>query len=493
MIFVLFGATGNLAARKLLPALFNLKLDGQLPEPFLLLGLGRRPLNEQALAAHYRENMGRYSRRGEPAQTPWHAFAETLRYLVFDVQQPADYARLHECLVSQARAWNAVPDVVFYLAIPPDLFGMAVRHLAALELSRERDKVRLVVEKPLGYDLDSFLAINTALCRHFHEEQIFRIDHFLGKETVQNVLALRFANPMFEPVWNRNYVDHVAITVAEREGVGGRGSYYERTGALRDMVQNHLIQLLCLVAMEPPVSYAPEEIRNRKLDVLNALRPFESHTIPRVAARGQYRGGWIGGERVRAYREEQEVAPDSHTETFATVRAYIDNWRWQGVPFYLRSGKRLAADLSEIAIRFRAVPHCFFHGCMGLNAAPAQLVVRIKPDQGVRLHFAAKKPGYRLCLKPVQMRFDYREAFGVDVAAAYETLLRDVMEGDPTLFMRADQVEAAWRWLTPLMAFWADNPPQDFPNYSPGTWGPEAADRLVAADGRAWLSPHEVE
>ncbi|MFA5530653.1 MAG: glucose-6-phosphate dehydrogenase [Thiohalomonadaceae bacterium] len=492
VVFVLFGATGSLAARKILPALFNLKLDGQLPEPFVLLGLGRRPLDDGVLAAHYREAVGRHSRRGEPAQADWDAFAVALRYLSFDVQEPQDYARLAELLESQARAWNTLPDVVFYLAVPPSLFATAVQYLAAQGLHRERARVRVVVEKPLGYDLESFLAINAELCRHFHEGQIFRIDHFLGKETVQNVLALRFANPIFEPIWNRNYVDHVAITVAEREGIGERGGYYERTGALRDMVQNHLIQLLCLTAMEPPVSYAPEEIRSRKMDVMNALRRIEPHTIHQVAARGQYRGGWLGGDRVQAYREEQDVAPGSHTETFAAVRAFVDNWRWQGVPFYLRSGKRLAADLSEIAIRFRSVPHCFFPGCVGLNAAPAQLVVRIKPDQGVRLHFAAKEPGYCMCLKPVQMRFNYREAFGTDVPAAYETLLRDLMEGDPTLFMRADQVEAAWRWLMPLVDFWTHNPPPDFPNYNPGTWGPEAADLLVAADGRAWLSPGEV-
>jgi glucose-6-phosphate 1-dehydrogenase len=489
VVFVLFGATGSLAARKIVPALFNLTLDGQLPEHFALFGLGRRELDDAALTAHYHDAVSHHSRRGVPDVEAWRGFAQGLRYLRFDVRADENYARLATLIEEQARQWNAAVDTVFYLAVPPHLFATTVQQLAAQGLHRDRSRVRVVVEKPLGHDLDSFLAINAELTRHFHEEQIFRIDHFLGKETVQNVLALRFANPVFEPIWNRNYVDHVAITVAEGEGVGERGEYYEKAGALRDVVQNHLVQLLCLVAMEPPVSYAPEEIRSRKMDVMNALRRISPETLHQVAARGQYRAGWLAGEKVQAYRAERDVSPVSHVETFAALRLFIDNWRWQGVPFYLRTGKRLAADLSEIAIRFRGVPHCFFPGCVGLNAAPAQLVVRIKPDQGVQLHFAAKEPGYCMCLRPVQMRFSYGEAFGTDIPAAYETLLRDLMEGDPTLFMRADQVEAAWRWLMPLITFWDTNPPPDFPNYNPGTWGPEAADLLVAADGRSWLSP----
>ncbi len=327
------------------------------------------------------------------------------------------------------------------------------------------------------------------MCSVFKEDQIFRIDHYLGKETVQNILAFRFANPMFEPIWNRRYIDHIAITVAETLGVEGRGHYYEQAGALRDMVQNHLLQLLSLVAMEPPVVYDANDVRNKKCDVLHALRPTRADAVDVLAARGQYYAGWINGERVSAYRDEEGVAPRSNTETFAALKLYVDNWRWQGIPFYLRTGKRMEAKVSEISIRFRDVPHKSFPASYGLNQQPARLVIQITPEEGIVLKFMAKEPGPQLRLRPVNMRFCYSEAFEARSPGAYETLIRDVMLDDATLFMRGDQVESAWRQITPVLEVWEANPAVDFPNYAAGTWGPESATMLVAQDGKSWFAP----
>jgi glucose-6-phosphate 1-dehydrogenase len=315
------------------------------------------------------------------------------------------------------------------------------------------------------------------------------MDHFLGKETVQNILAMRFANPIFEPIWNRRYIDHVVITVAETLGVEHRAGYYEKAGALRDMVQNHLLQLLCLIAMESPVAYDADDIRNKKLDVLRACRRIPPDQVSTFAVRGQYAEGWIEGESVPGYRAEPGVAADSGVETYAAVKLLVDNWRWQGVPFYLRTGKRLAQAASEISVRFRAVPHNAFPAVTGLNAEPVRLVIQIQPQQGVILKFMAKEPGSPLRLRPVDMRFSYGDTFGKESPGAYETLLHDVLQGDATLFMRSDQVEAAWELLQPVLDAWAANPPADFPNYRAGSPGPEAAERLVAVDGHAWLTP----
>ena len=324
------------------------------------------------------------------------------------------------------------------------------------------------------------------LMESFHESQIFRIDHFLGKETVQNILAFRFANPLFEPIWNRRFVDYVTITVSEKVGVEHRGGYYEHAGALRDMVQNHLMQLLCLVAMEPMVSFSADEIRNKKVDVLHAVRRIKAGEVSKVAVRGQYGRGRTGGGRVRAYRQEAGVSPRSPTETYAALRLHIDNWRWQGVPFYLRTGKRLPLQTSEVALHFRAVPHQSFPPGASRDWHPSRLVLSIQPEEAIALGFQAKLPGPRMQLRPVEMRFRYQDGFKVASPDAYETLLWDVMINDPTLFMRADQIEAAWQVLAPVLEAWADAPPRAFPNYAAGTWGPKAADQLLMREGRRW-------
>lgn len=486
---VLFGAGGDLCARLILPALYNLFVEGKLPPQFQLLGVDREEFTAATLCAHYHDWLVRYARGGIADEARWQDFSKYVRYVRADLTDPATYTQLATLLTQQERVWAGKSEHLFYLATPPMLFAPVAQGLGAAGLARNRSAARIIVEKPLGHDLESFRAINQTIRQHFKENQIFRIDHFLGKETVQNILAMRFANPIFEPIWNRRYVDHVAISVAETLGVEQRGKFYEHAGALRDMLQNHLLQLVCLVAMEPPVAYDADDIRGKKLDVLRALRPIAAADVAKVAARGQYGGGWLDGQHVAAYRDEANVNPHSNVETFAALKLYIDNWRWQDVPFYLRSGKRMAADVSEISIRFRDVPHHAFPAAAGLNATPARLVIQLSPQQGIVLKFMAKQPGAQLRLSPVDMRFSYAEAFQTAIPAAYETLLLDVMQGDATLFMHAEQVEAAWKLLMPILDVWQSTPATDFPNYVAGSWGPESAEALVASDGNSWLTP----
>ncbi len=490
--FVLFGAAGDLSQRLIVPALFNLYLDGHLPEHFLLLGVDRVDFADSALAAHYHDGVASFSRRGAPNEESWKKFAEMIHYFKADAFDPVAYEKLGHKLKAFENGWSGKAERIFYLATPPSLFEPIAQGLGTAGLSQDSDHVRIVVEKPLGRDVVSFSKINSVLRQFFAEPQIFRIDHFLGKETVQNILAMRFANPIFEPIWNRRYVDHVVITVAETLGVEHRGHYYESAGALRDMVQNHLFQLLCLVAMEPPVIYDADDIRGKKVDVLRALRPISRDLVHEFAARGQYGEGWIRGSHMPSYRTEPDVAADSNTETFVALKLFVDNWRWHDVPFYLRTGKRMAADVSEISIRFRDVPHRAFPASMGQDAQPVRLVIQIQPEQGIVLKFIAKAPGSPLRLRPVDMRFSYKDAFQHESPAAYETLLWDVMIADATLFMRADQVETAWQTLLPVLEVWQNNPAPDFPNYAAGSWGPEAAEALVARDGKSWLTPSLV-
>ena len=486
--FVLFGAGGDLSWRLVVPALFDLFVKGDLPDRFILTGVDRGDMDADTLAKHYLQGVTQHSRSGTPTDDVWKKFAGLIRYVRADIGDPQSFTHLNEMLASCDSGWNCKTEKVFYLAIPPSLFESVVCGLGAV-LAQDREHVRIVVEKPLGHDLDSFREINNVLTRFFTEQQIFRIDHFLGKETVQNIMAMRFANPIFEPIWNRRYVDHVTITVAETLGVEKRGGYYEHAGALRDMVQNHLFQLLCLVAMEPPVAYDADDIRSKKVDVLHALRPITVETVPDFSARGQYGEGWIEGSHMAGYRDEPDVDRHSNTETYAALKLYVDNWRWQDIPFYLRTGKRMAAAVSEISIRFRDVPHRAFPASAGLNRQPVRLVIQMNPEQGIVLKFMAKEPGSELRLQPVDMRFSYREAFQTETPTAYETLLRDVLVGNATLFMRTDQVELAWKFLMPVLDSWQNNRAPDFPNYAAGSWGPETAESLIARDGKSWLTP----
>jgi glucose-6-phosphate 1-dehydrogenase len=488
-ILVIVGAGGDLAARKLYPALYNLYVDGWLPERFAAVGMDRAPMEDAAFQRHARDGVERFSRR-PPDAARWAALASALTHLHGDLGAPAATKALGAALAAIERRWGAPAQRIFYLATPPAAVGPAVRSLGAAGLA---DGARLVVEKPFGHDLESARALTREIGRVFAEPRIFRIDHYLGKETVQNILALRFGNALYEPVWNRRYIDNVQVTVAETVGVEHRGAYYEGAGALRDMVQNHLLQLLCLVAMEPPVSFDADEVRNKKVDVLRAVRPMAPGDAADAAVRGQYGPGTVDGTPVAGYRAEPGVAPASATETFAALRLYVDNWRWQGVPFYLRTGKRLPAKATEVAIQFQPAPHLPFPVATLGHWQPNRLVVLIQPDEGVVVRFQAKRPGPVMHLDAANMRFDYRRAFGGEPPEAYETLLLDVMWGDATLFMRADQIEAAWSIVQPVLDAWQAAPPDGIPTYPAGAWGPAAAESLPARDGRAWVPPSITE
>jgi glucose-6-phosphate 1-dehydrogenase len=488
-VFVIFGAGGDLAWRKLIPALYNLFLDRWLPEKFLILGQGHRHMSDAEFRQQLRQGVDKFSRRGKTEDAPWDLFASHLSFMASELDDSQAYTQLAKDLAVKDKEWNVRANRVFYLAVPPPMIGVVTQELAKARLNLDRRQARIVVEKPFGQDLASARELNRTLAQTFDESQIFRIDHYLGKETVQNILAFRFANTLFEPVWNRRYIDHVQITVAEQVGVENRGHYYDAAGALRDMIQNHLLQILCLIAMEPPISFNADEVRNKKVDVLKAVRPILPEQVQHFAVRGQYGAGWIEGQHIPGYRAESNVAPDSPTETYAAVKLLVDNWRWQGVPFYLRTGKRLQARISEVSIQFRPVPHHTFPATAVLDWRPNRLIIAIQPEEGILLRFEAKYPGPAMRLSPVIMQFYYREAFRTIPPEAYETLLLDVVRGDATLFMRADQAEAAWAVLTPVLETWGAIRPTDFPNYQAGTWGPEAADILIAQDGRNWVMP----
>jgi glucose-6-phosphate 1-dehydrogenase len=491
-ILAIFGAGGDLTWRKIIPALFDLFLDQWLPDQFAVIGLDLKPMNDDEFRNHLRQGVDQFSRRRNVDGAKWQTFCERLSFISADFGDPAAYSRLGELIAQQERAWNTAAEHIFYLATPPTLMKPIAEQLGQAGLAQDRGHARIVVEKPFGRDLQSARDLDQALTTTFKEPQIYRIDHYLGKETVQNILAFRFANAFFEPIWDRRYIDHVQITVAEQVGVEHRGGYYEKAGALRDMIQNHLMQVLCLIAMEPPVSFAAEEIRNKKMDVLRAIRPIPPDRVERYAVRGQYGAGAIDGQPVPAYRAEPNVAPDSRTETFAALKLYVDNWRWQDVPFYLRTGKRMPQRTSEVIIQLRPAPHQSFPSQAIGEWQPNRLIINIQPAEGILLRFQAKQPGLNLHLGPEDMRFTYKEAFESESPDAYETLLLDVMQGDATLFMRADAVEAAWTIVDPILKHWASTAPS-FPNYAAGTWGPESADALLAADGRHWIMPSFVQ
>ncbi len=488
-IIVIFGASGDLTWRKLVPSLYSLAHDGWLPDRFAVVGFGRNKLSADKFRERMRDGVAKFSRYGRPGKKEWDEFARQLSYQTLDLSQDETYRVISDAIHKHEKSWECQARRVYYLAIPPGLVGTTVDHLSKAGLCRDCERDRVVVEKPFGHDLSSAQELNKLLLNRLAESQVYRIDHYLGKETVQNILAFRFANALFEPIWDRRYIDHVQITVAESVGIGHRARYYERMGALRDMVQNHLMQVLCLIAMEPPVSFNADEIRSRKVDVLHAIRPIPDDDVALYAARGQYAAGWLRGEHVPGYRDEPNVEAESNTETFAALKLFVDNWRWQNVPIYLRTGKRLPARVSEVSIHFRPVPHQAFPHNAIADMQPNCLAIHIQPDEGVLLRFEAKRPGLRMRLSPVDMRFDYGEAFEESPPEAYETLLLDVMEGDSTQFMRADQIEAAWSVIMPVLNAWEQTPPTDFPNYQAGTWGMQAASVLIAQDGRSWRMP----
>jgi glucose-6-phosphate 1-dehydrogenase len=490
-IFVIFGGAGDLAWRKLIPALFDLFQDGSMPAEFAIIAVDRDDLNVEKLCKHLQDGVKKFSRQGMGVANNWSKFAKHLQYLKGDFKKLPTYTALGEICKKLEKEWGAKAHRIFYMATPPSMFGEIPKYLGKAGLSEDLEWARIVIEKPIGYDLESARALNAILAQHFQESQIYRIDHYLGKETVQNILAFRFANPLFEPIWNRRYVDYVTITVAETVGVEHRGAYYDHAGALRDMIQNHLMQLLCLVAMEPMISFEADEIRNKKVDVIHAIRPIHRDEVHQCFVRGQYGAGWIGGKKVPGYREEEGVAPDSQTETFAALKLFVDNWRWQGVPFYLRTGKRLHQQASEIMIQFRGVPHQSFPTEATLLWSPSRLIMSIQPEEGIVLRFQAKHPGPKIHLRSVEMQFNYQDAFAVRSPDAYETLLWDIMKNDATLFMRADQVEASWKVLMPVLEVLAETPPSDFPNYASGTWGPESVQGLLS-EGHSWPLPSEL-
>jgi glucose-6-phosphate 1-dehydrogenase len=489
-VLTIFGAGGDLTWRKLIPAIFNLYVEKWLPERFSIIGVDRKEVSLEEFQERLKDGVIKFSRRSEQdVNEAWDDFKNHLNhYLQADFKNAENFNKLKEILEDQDDAWDTKADRVFYLATPPGLVELITKQLGQANLTDEPDRERMVVEKPFGHDLESAKALNQMLTNVFDECQIYRIDHYLGKETVQNILAFRFANALFEPIWDRRYIDHVQITVAESVGVEHRGAYYDKAGALRDMVQNHLLQILCLIAMEAPVSFNDNEIRSKKVDVLRAIRPIPVERAQEYAVRGQYGAGWIRGNRVEAYRDEPDVADDSQRETFTAVKFFVDNWRWQDVPFYLRTGKRMPRKVSEVIIQFKPVPHQSFPNSAVVDWQPNRLLIRIQPQEGILLRFQVKQPGPNMRMSTQEMRFCYQEAFDRLPPEAYETLLLDIFQGDATLFMRADQVEAAWKIVMPILEAWESTPPVNFPNYEAGTWGPEAAEGLIAKDGRSWLS-----
>ena len=485
---VFFGASGDLTKRMLMPAMYNLRLNDVLPTNFGIIGFSRSEKSHYDFREEMKEAIDEFSRSGPTKEPLWTDFANRLHYIQGSFDDPEEFKELKRQLEENDEKLGTAGNRLYYLATPPGVFPKVIQMLAAVGLGpkdQAKGWTRIVVEKPFGTDLDSARALQAEVNKVFEEKQVYRIDHYLGKEPVQDIMALRFANVMFEPIWNRLYVDCVQITAAETVGVEGRGGYYDHAGALRDMIQNHVINLLALVAMEPPISPHADHIRDEKFKVLSALRPISVDQVGRFTARGQYGPGLVDGKPVPGYREEESVDPNSITETYACTKFFIDNWRWADVPFYLRSGKRLARKHSEIAVKFRGIPHRIF-GEAGDQIETNTLVMKIQPDEGVSIRFNAKVPGPKMHIRGVTMDFNYGTGFGVVSAPAYERLIADAMRGDATLFTRWDAVEQAWMAVMPILNRWLTTTTVDFPNYLAGSQGPQSADALLVADGREW-------
>ncbi|MGB7203013.1 MAG: glucose-6-phosphate dehydrogenase [Pyrinomonadaceae bacterium] len=487
-VMVIFGATGDLTKRKLLPALYNLAKDDFLPHTFAVVGVGRQEMTSEEFRSNVVANLREFIPNGaDDKLVKW--FEERTYYTGGDFDDDKKLFGDLKALLGEITAKHQIPDnYFFYMAIPPDLFANVTHKIVKNGLGREENGNwrRFIFEKPFGRDLESAKKLNSDLLRTIKERQIYRIDHYLGKETVQNILVFRFGNSIFEPIWNRNFIDHVQITVAEKLGVEQRAGYYDSAGALRDMIPNHILQLVTLTAMEPPVSFEADAVRDEQAKILQAIQPFSPEDVLKKTVRGQYGDGKIDDKDVPAYRSEEKVAPHSSTETFGALKLSIDNWRWADVPFYVRTGKRMAAKHSSVVIEFKKAPFVLFRETGVERLRTNRIVIHIQPDEGITLHFGAKIPGPIVNVGPVDMDFNYRDHFGDQVSTGYERLLYDCMIGDATLFQRADMVEAGWRIVTPVLDVWSALPARDFPNYAAGSWGPKESDDLLGTDSRAW-------
>ncbi|HZQ91284.1 MAG TPA: glucose-6-phosphate dehydrogenase [Terriglobales bacterium] len=484
-VLVIFGASGDLARRKLIPALYDLTCVGCMHPEFEVLGTGRTPMDTATFRTRMREAVSQARGSVDFDGQRWRDFEKRLHYIAGDLADKRFYGELHDKL-EEMRGSGSSPNHLFYLSVPASAAPQVVEGLGAVGLNRnEHGWSRIVVEKPFGRDLQSAQKLNDILLGVFREREIYRIDHYLGKETVQNILVFRFGNTVFEPVWNRNYVDWVEITAAETVGVEDRAAFYEETGALRDMVANHLLQLLALTGMEPPIAFEADAVREQKVQLFRSIRPMNLEDVARCTVRGQYGPGVINGEPVRGYRQERGVNPNSNTETYVALQFNIDNWRWAGVPFFIRTGKRLARQDTEIRVHFKRTPQALFARTPAEEMEPNVIAVQIQPDEGISIAFGAKRPGSHMSTLPVQARFSYQSMFGAALPTAYETLLVDAMRGDATLFTRRDEVESEWRIITPIEDAWTRLPPPKFPNYPAGSEGPVEANKLIA-DGRNW-------
>lgn len=484
---VIFGASGDLTKRKLLPALYNLKTLKLLPEKFAVIGVAVSDGNDEMIRDTMTKDIHEFATRPVDG-AEWDDFVKRSYYVQGDFNSPDTFAHLANKIKDAQKTWGLSGNVLFYLAVAPSFFSKVVEQLDAAGLTKESPGSwrRVIIEKPFGHDLASSRELNAAICSHIDESQIFRIDHYLGKETVQNIMVFRFGNSVFEPIWNRRYIEYVQITVAEELGVELRGGYYDKSGVLRDMVQNHILSVLSLIAMEPPSSITGDAVRNEKVKVLEAIRPMEPEEVISNTVRGQYGAGSIAGRPVPGYRTEPDVNPASNTETFVALKLTVENWRWAEVPFYIRSGKRLAAHTTQVVIGFRRAPLLLFGADMHSSHAPNRLILHVQPEEGITLDIHAKCPGPSINIADVPLEFSYSEFGETTAATGYETLLYDCMTGDPTLFHRYDSVDASWRIVNPILDVWSALKARDFPNYEAGTWGPAAADHLIQKSGHEW-------